>query len=66
MDNRDSAVFSEKYCFLKYYDRITYIIDECDSDTEAAELQAVLTEAMLNESVTTQAFVALCVHAYEH
>lgn len=66
MEERESASYKEKYIFLHLYDRITAAQENLAFEAQEKEIQSTLTDAMLNESITTQAFVALVVHAYEH
>lgn len=65
MEERESASYKEKYIFLHLYDRITAAQENLAFEAQEKEIQSTLTDAMLNESITTQAFVALVVHAYE-
>lgn len=65
MEERESASYKEKYIFLHLYDRITAAQESLAFEAKEKEIQSALTDAMLNESITTQAFVALVVHAYE-
>lgn len=64
MDERESASYKEKYVFLRLYDRITAAKENLAFEAQEREIQSVLTDAMLNESLGTQCFVALVVYAY--
>ncbi len=64
-EKRTSVLYEEKYCFQKYFYRITYAREAAPYTDLEKNLRDILSDAMHNESVSIQSFIALVVHAYE-
>lgn len=64
MEKKTSAAYDAKYSFQRYFDAI------CDADNigyafdRNRTVQSILSDAMLDESIDVQGYVALVVRAY--
>lgn len=64
VSKQTSVVYDEKRAFLRFYDRIIDAQENYAFTEKEARIQSILTDAILDETISVSSFVSLVVTAY--